>query len=398
MTRSIYSQALAPLVCLFSTTLLFVAADGSGIGQLVNDKGCDCYLTNGSNSAYYTEHRFYDFRNLSAYSGLPSLITDQHATESAQNTSEYFASAEWNSAWTCQNFNNSRQVANGRSPVLMIYSPNNVYIEHNADLQNNSTTYLTLRTARQKGFQSAAEIKTVSRTYHYVSVRFMARTHGSAGAVTALFTYLETGPTATDLQEADLEIRTRDPPDIIKYTNQPGKTKADKDIPEAMRYGPTPNGLRWTDWAVYRFDWTPTQTKWYVNGQEAANISFQVPQDPAPLVFNAWGNGGTFMGNMTMGGEAFLNIQWIDMVFNNTRKVAPWTDSPPAAAAAAAVSKKSLVKKENGCTKVCSIDQTAELGVAELLSTNTAADRGGRSGALSSLVISVLLTFSAGLF
>lgn len=393
ITRPPPTGALASFICFIAAYSPSVVANGNG--HLVNDTACDCYLTNGSNSAYYTEHRFYDFRNLSPYAGVPSLITDEYDAASAGNTSDYFASANWNSAWTPQSSNNSAQVKAKSSLVLRVYSPNNVYIEKNDD--TSSATYLTLRTARETNFQSAAEITTVSSTYQFVSVRFKARTHGSSGAVTALFTYLETGSKLSDIQEADLEIRTMDPENTIQYTNQPSQTDAGDDVPEATRNSSMPGGLHWTDWAVYRFDWTPTQSMWYVNGEEVANISFQVPRDPAPLIFNAWSNGGPFTGNMTVGGEAFMNIEWINMVFNNTGEVAPWTDSPTVAGAA---SQRKLAKKADGCKTVCSIDNTAELGAAELAEgSSTGTGRGALSGGIFSLVVpvfaSAILTFTS---
>lgn len=182
----------------------------------------------------------------------------------------------------------------------------------------------------------------------------LARTRGSPGAVTAMFTY-RPPPQPQQLalvQEADLEIRTQDPPNFVQYTNQPAWNST-SDIKEATRNASMPSGKKWSDWAFYRMDWTPGQSTWFVNGVEASRINFQAPRDPSQVMFNVWSDGGSWSGIMGQGGKAEMQVQWIEMVYNSTEAsgpvTGPWGD-------------------KKGCANICSIDETTQLGTPVLIS------------------------------
>lgn len=55
-----------------------------------------------------------------------------------------------------------------------------------------------------------------------------------------------------------------------------------------------------------------------MNGLSAANISFQVPRDPAGLIVNMWSDGGPWTGNMSLYDAAYLQIQYIEIVYNTS--------------------------------------------------------------------------------
>jgi beta-glucanase (GH16 family) len=93
-------------------------------------------------------------------------------------------------------------------------------------------------------------------------------------------------------------------------------------------------------------DWTPGSSTWFVNGQLASRITFQAPRDPALVIFNTWSDGGSWSGNMSVGGEAYMQIRWIDIVYNST---------DPGAG------------RQGGCRNVCSIDETTKIGTPVLL-------------------------------
>jgi beta-glucanase (GH16 family) len=174
-----------------------------------------------------------------------------------------------------------------------------------------------------------------------------------------MFTYRDSSDPA-EVQEADIEILTRDPRNKIQYTNQPSDLPEVGEVLEATRNATIPGDRKWSDWAVHRLDWTSERSTWYVDGEEAANIEFQVPRDAASINFNAWGDGGSWSGNMSVGGEASLQIQWIEVLYNTTttRK-----------RDLLRMSSKSEPKARN-CV-VCGVDQGYEAGYPVLLSNNT---------------------------
>ncbi|KAI1452259.1 glycoside hydrolase family 16 protein [Annulohypoxylon moriforme] len=330
----------------------------------VDGDQCNCYLTNGSSSHYFSTHKFFDFRDKSDVAGVPALITSPDDTSQAGVTSEYFSSDEWTDNWTLQSWNNTSSLKSNSSDasVLMIHSLNNVYIEENGDHDANSKTFLTLRTARLKGYQSSCEFESAVRDYHFLSVRMYARTLGAPGAVTAMFTYKDPSGEAklSTIQESDLEIRTVDPPDHIQYTNQPSYSSMGLNVQDATRNVTIPNKRDWTNWAVYRMDWSPDDTTWYIDGDEVASISFQTPRDPSMVIFNAWSDGGSWTGNMSVGTEARLQVQWIELVYNTTGKSSEKRDLTDLSG---------YLSKRDGdsCANVCSIDETTKTGTVVLL-------------------------------
>lgn len=79
-----------------------------------------------------------------------------------------------------------------------------------------------------------------------------ARTRGSPGAVTAMFTF-HNADTLSKVQESDLEIRTNDPVEYIQYTNQPSWNE-DGSISQATRNVSLSAKLGWSDWQYHRMD------------------------------------------------------------------------------------------------------------------------------------------------
>jgi hypothetical protein len=327
--------------------------------QQVDDSRCNCYLTNGSSGSYFTTHKFYDFRSMSQHVNIPSLISDPTASSQASPANDYFQSQDWTQAWGIQQWNNTVNLANGDANVFMVNSPSNVYFQKNTDSNPASDTFLTLRTARMDDFQSAAEIESIIQGVHFASVRMYARTIGDPGAITAMFTYRGSN-NPNLIQESDLEIRTLDPPDVIHYTNQPSYNTTGGTVPQATRNASVPVG--WNDWAVHRMDWTPTSTMWYVDGQNVSQISFQTPRDPSQVIFNAWSDGASWSGNMSVGAEAHLQIQWIELVLNVTS-----VNTTNSNRRRGELDELSGRDSSASCQNICSIDDTQKLGSPVLL-------------------------------
>ncbi|EAQ89155.1 hypothetical protein CHGG_05774 [Chaetomium globosum CBS 148.51] len=360
-------KQISSLPASLSSLMLFIAAFGPlAIAEptLTDDSQCGCYRNNDDTSTYFTNHRFFDFRSLADYAGVPAVVQDLEASPNAPVTSDYFKGEEWTSFWWLGSWNNSNNVR-GDAAVIMSNSPNNVYIEANTEPNPSSQTYLTLRTQRLRGFQTAAEIESKSTNFKYLSLRMRARTVGAAGAITGMFTY-RGGKTLADVQEADLEIRTADPRNIMRCTNQPAYTDDGEVIPEATRNATMPGGLDWTAWAEHRMDWTPGLTTWYVNDEMTAQIAFQAPRDESNVILNAWSDGGKWTGNMTLLDAAYLQIQWLEIMYNNT---------DPAQATGASKIKRDddgAGKTQKGCGAVCSVDETPQLGKPVMLWNNAA--------------------------
>ncbi|KAI1414674.1 glycoside hydrolase family 16 protein [Hypoxylon sp. FL1857] len=365
----VYPKLFRPLVVVSSLAPLSIAAS---YPEVSGDQ-CNCYLTNGTNGQYFTTHKFFDFRDKIDYAGDPDIIDNAANTSEATATSDYFLSSEWTDSWATQNWNNSAALTSNKTDAvtLMIHSPNNLYLERNQDQDADSNTFLTLRTARLKDFQSTCEFESAAHNYHYLSARMYARTIGAPGAVTAMFTYRDSSGEGdrSAVEESDLEIRTVDPTDRIQYTNQPSSTEVGNNVQESTRNVTIPNKRDWTNWAVYRLDWSSNATTWYINGDQVASITYRTPHDPSMIIFNAWSNGGSWTGNMSVGAAAYLQIQWIELVYNSTGDPSSGESKEKRGLTELPGNPKSLFGKrdDGGCTNVCSIDETDKLGTPVLL-------------------------------
>ncbi|KAG0646440.1 Beta-glucanase [Hyphodiscus hymeniophilus] len=300
---------------LFSAILAILLAQLT-IAQPSN-LSCSCFLTNGSSAGYFTSHSFFDFRNIdTSPSTIPPLLADMNSTANAPRTSDYFS------------------------------------------IESFSTRLPT--------FQSAAEIDTIAHNYHYISLRVLARVQGSPGACAGIFTYLPSS-NPRDVQEADIEILTSGPRSMVQFTNQPSETATGGVEPQATVNGTNPGGEDWTEWVAYRVDWLPGKTTWYANGQMTAEIGFQAPRDPATIILNMWSDGGSWTGNMSIYDEAYLQLQWLEMVYNT---------SGPVSGSSKRSADLDLLQNRNikGCETVCSIDENVNaIGSPMVISNHTGA-------------------------
>lgn len=143
-----------------------------------------------------------------------------------------------------------------------------------------------------------------------------------------------------------------------------------------------PRGKDWTAWSTHRMDWVPGETAWFVDGVETGRLSFQAPRDESTVILNAWSDGGGWTGNMSLFDAAYLQVQWVEVVFNSTDfdeegleddeeggknnkttgKVKRWWRGGKNK-----WKREEEGEAERGCKRVCSIDETPELGRPVLL-------------------------------
>jgi len=317
------------------------------------------YVTNGRSSAFFQYHRFYDFRDVgtdSIYDHEPANVTSPQSNGDEPGQQGYLNSTAFAKDWKIQNWGHEREGPN--YPVTVQMSPQNVFILRNPE--ESSTSHLTLRSYRAKHFTSTAELEGLQRNLLHASIRFHARVRGATGVVAGMFTYLN------DSQESDIEILTRDPPNRIRYTNQPSVGSDGWDVPGASSEVELPAPIVWTDWVTHRLDWTPNMSSWYADGQWLLDKEYGVPRLPSYLVLNLWSNGGDWSGNMSLGSAAYLDIQWIDMVFNKS--------GPDDGYKLDGNGKKLrrninfLGKRSSHCHRVCAVDSVPTAGFPVLIS------------------------------
>ena len=354
-----------------------------------NSESCDCYVTNSTSSAYYTSHRFFDFRNFNSsdgfdYSEEPANVTNSEDQGLEPSQRGFLNSTDFTKDWMIRTWGRDRSLPD--TPVAFQNSAQNVYIQTQPD--DPSMTELVLRTHRNSNFSSTAEVESNQRNLFYASIRIRARIHGASGAVAGMFTYLN------DSTESDIEILTRDPTNEIRYTNQPSE-KDGLTVKQAEVDATLPDGGVWTDWNTHRLDWTKELSAWYVNDQLAAKNTYGIPSLPSYLTLNLWSDGANWSGNMTVGEAAYLEIQWIEMVFNTSGPATGYhaedNDS---------TSSKSKKRRSGGCDTICAVDGVQQAGFPEVVhqsgKSSAAVSRGAAInlvGCALALVFTIALAF-----
>ncbi|RDW84514.1 hypothetical protein BP6252_02104 [Coleophoma cylindrospora] len=383
-------------MALIATSLLLLTTPLLANAQTDNGNECSCFRTNNTVN-YFQFHRFYDYRNVDSSmisNPVPDAVTTASGAASAGVTNNYFQSNAFTQDWSIQTWNNSGNLggqSGSDATILMVNSASNIYIEQSTDSSPDYNSFLTLRTSRQTNFQSAAEIDSTEQNFLHMSARFMARVIGSPGACAGLFTYLSpTDPkNPMTVQEADIEILTNGPRNMVQYTNQPSNAADGRVLAQASSNVTNPNGIDWTQWLAYRVDWTPSMTQWYVNGENVASIGFQTPRDPAGLIINMWGDGGSWTGNMTTFDEAYLQIQYIEVVYNTSGSYGGAEAANNGIQSRDENGALGLLQKRKkhvaGCKVVCSVDDQVNVtGTPALIYNNTGAAGivvpGGNSG------------------
>lgn len=101
----------------------------AGARSLYDNAQCDCYVTNGSSSAYFQYYRFYDFRDVQGPSNLydtePANVTDSQSSGTEPTQEGLLSSSAFTRDWNIQTWG---RPAGPNHPVGMQNSKQNVYI------------------------------------------------------------------------------------------------------------------------------------------------------------------------------------------------------------------------------------------------------------------------------
>ncbi|KAL2783864.1 concanavalin A-like lectin/glucanase domain-containing protein [Aspergillus keveii] len=256
--------------------------------------------------ATYANRIYHDFRSLNKCGSAtePANITNDAESAAATVQSGYLTSEAWINDFGIQVWGSP---ASKDAPIRKLNSNANVYIHRD---ESSTSSHLTLRAYRNENFISSAEVESKVHNMFHASIRVRARVRGDAGVCAGIFTYYD------DDNESDIEILTRDPTNHIRYTNQPGLDDEGNEIPGASIDAVMAGGAVWNEWNDHRLDWAEDLSSWYLNGELVHNKTYGVPSQPSLAILNMWGNGGVWTGDMDVGAAAYLDIEWIEILYN----------------------------------------------------------------------------------
>ena len=75
-------------------------------------------------------------------------------------------------------------------------------------------------------------------------------------------------------------------------------------------------GTNYTTWNTYQLNWNPQLSEWLINGVSKLNETYDVDMENSSIQIKMWSDGGSWTGNMSVGDEARIDIQWIDLLFD----------------------------------------------------------------------------------
>ncbi|RDW61754.1 glycoside hydrolase family 16 protein [Aspergillus mulundensis] len=286
---------------------------------------CDCYIVSGDEPGYFTDYKFWDFRDVR----LPHSLNSGAYRPSYANMWEMetipLSQTSFKEDWQTQSW--SRQETTD-STVPMVNDDANAFFAKHPNLP--AASQLVLRTTRFPTHSSSAEVESQHGNYFHASIRVRMRLMSREaisrrpwdtapdvnvvpkGACAGIFTY------RSATCESDVEFLTSDPPNTIHYANQPDyDTEHDLIIPgasEVVTTVPVP----WSDWVTHRMDWFENQTLWYANDDLQAVVSLSVPDRPSILAMNLWSDGGMWTGDMEMDESVYMGIEWIEVAYNTS--------------------------------------------------------------------------------
>jgi len=145
--------------------------------------------------------------------------------------------------------------------------------------------------------------------FKYASVRTVQKSSKTKGVVEGNFFYLN------DNQEIDWEILTSTistssacVPAGIWATNQavtPGTPNTHQTVP--FTFDPT------AAFHEYRIDWSAGVTSFYIDGQQKARFTTNVPTQAGPWLWNVWSNGDPCWSNGPPTADSTTQIRSIDI-------------------------------------------------------------------------------------
>lgn len=142
---------------------------------------------------------------------------------------------------------------------------------------------ISLQTNRENATsQCASELDFTATNITHGSFRVLARMSGNRGAVGGIRLH------HSDAEETNIELLTREDMRQVHFSNEPDAEHHGEQLKDGSFSLPAPD---YTSWNVYRIDWLPGETIWFVNGVELTRTNHRVPKQESVFVINRYVSG-----------------------------------------------------------------------------------------------------------
>jgi hypothetical protein len=276
---------------------------------------CECYVTIGPDPGYFQHFLFYDFRKQAVPESRNIRVMPPSANASGPLGLAYTSKDSilfddhFRDHWLFSPFVHP---ASSKAPLTYINVVQNAFIYYNETVGPDPV--LILRTTRNLDSQSVCGI--TSRDENIIAVTARSRTRmlpsSESGAHAGLTMFHNLDGDFSNVTKAYLDTTNLNP-----FT-----------------------------WGVHRLDYLyPNSSAWYNERPVRAFTDFRHP-GRRQISLNIWSDGGLFTGNMSVGDEAYLAVEWFMIAYNNTED-------------------HSLGRSRRPCGKTCKIDDLKVIGVPE---------------------------------
>ncbi|KAL0082233.1 concanavalin A-like lectin/glucanase domain-containing protein [Phycomyces blakesleeanus] len=184
------------------------------------------------------------------------------------------------------------------------FKPNNVQLV-------DGVTQLSVVT--ENGKASSASFATKREDFLYGSFRASLKTTDVSGTVAAFFFY------RNDTCEIDMESLShiKNPwntyfavqPQIYNDDGTASNLTHEKSV---LDFDPT------TDFHEYRFDWTPSNVKFYIDGVKLYTMTTNIPDAPGRVILNHWSDGNPNFSEGPPAQKAILEVANMTVFFNTS--------------------------------------------------------------------------------
>ncbi|KAI7855739.1 concanavalin A-like lectin/glucanase domain-containing protein [Circinella umbellata] len=192
-----------------------------------------------------------------------------------------------------------------------IFDPNNVQVI------GDNGIHLNVKKTDNDGFTSAS-FGTRRQDILYGTFRASMKTSSEPGTVAAFFFF------KNNTCEIDMESlsRIQNPwktyfsvqPQIYNEDGSASNLTNDK---HTLPFDPT------SAFHEYRFDWTPEDVTYYLDGEEANRINQNIPDAPGRVLINHWTDGNPNYSGLPPAQDATLSLANLTLFFNSSEATAP---------------------------------------------------------------------------
>lgn len=187
-----------------------------------------------------------------------------------------------------------------------------------AEEEGDAGLQLWVRSDHSDGYVGGAELATFRRDALYGTFRVGMKLSSVNGTCGAFFFF------HSNEQEIDMEFLSwafEEDKGAVHLVLQSPQSADRLDASDTSTYKVAPLPFAPDDqFHEYRFDWTPSQVTFYVDGEVLTTMTEHIPHAPGPLHLNHWSNGDHYWSAGPPAEDTAMTVSYVKAYFNSTEE------------------------------------------------------------------------------